>query len=345
MSIPEPAAMRLEAYTLACRALLSRYADLQQATLGHPQIKCKTCVTLFDKALRDYFAGDASDNATHAAEQLAERLMVEANSFRRRNTNAAGLFDAIIAEIDGQANAWNYALDVETFHAHSRAMALNYFQASPAPVTQQRLATHCIVRYEYAANKSERVPMAYQQAKQEIAVRFTPEHGFMDYLALPYQFLHEYTAHVYALDNDKNPLFNDGWMMYVAGAFFKKVDSPYPEQAALFFEYLLPLLKPDAQQFTYFAQDFDVWLDSTETFKRLTYDLAAFEPEPQQAKSWVNTFLLALYQEFRFGGPSSLSSLHTAVNNSSLNELGKYLWGRPKVQEYFSQYRVDTPPL
>ncbi len=349
MGIPDPFAMRLQAYTLACRALLSHYADLHRATLAHPKLTCESCIAQFDNALHAYFLGDASNDSSDAAEQLGGRLQAEADSFRRRNLPAAEVFDAVIADVKGGASAWDYKRELQTLHVQGRDMALNYFKNSPAPITQRRLETECGLGHEYISSKTKNVPMSYQTAECRITIRFAPDYGFKDYLALPYQFLHEYTAHVYAADNDRSPLFHDGWMMYAAQAFFKESDNLHPAQANIFLEYLYPQLNSDARIFTGFAQDLDAWLGRSEegtssgTFRRITYELAAFEPQFPQPANWINTFLLALYQEF--ASYENRAELIKVVHNYSVEELGRYLWRRPHVISYFSRYQPDVEEL
>lgn len=143
-----------------------------------------------------------------------------------------------------------------------------------------------------------------QELRDVILVRFTFNRDFDLYLAYPYLFMHEYVAHIFALDHG-NERFNDGWLLYAANFFLShqgwNLDLQPPlarGQIRAFDERLHGKLNPNPRRAYRFACDFDSWLNDPERFHAMTCELAAFEPRAGESPFWPGEFINCLEQEF-----------------------------------------------
>ncbi|MBV9790722.1 MAG: hypothetical protein JOZ51_21190 [Chloroflexi bacterium] len=329
MPLPERVAIKFEVYTLACRALLNRLCDLRMATQADPRLDYDTCLQRFDEALERFFMRADPADRHQAARKLAALLRVEVDLFRYNNTRVAAIFDDVIATLETQICAWSYERDLEQLHQQGRQLAQRFFAASPWPVTQLRLSSACdlIVAYGAAPVGSRgallaesfgyrAAPAAYyptywdddqERERQDVVLlRFSYEHSFGLYLAYPFLLLHEYTAHVHATDYD-NEAFNDGWLLHAAAAFLHADWNHNPErsgldldQANIFYDRLYPRLNPIPRRACRFARDFESWLPDHLRFwfSRITFELAAFQPGPDEQRYWPTQALHQLERAF-----------------------------------------------
>ncbi len=291
MSLPEPVAVKLSLYTLACRELLNRLDRLYVATQSDTRWPYGKCLQCFDEQMHHFFEHSSPKDLHQAAKQFGNLLHAEASLFPDSSQRAAAVFDDLVAAICSQAPHWHYHADLERFHAQGRELARRFFATSPWPETQRRLSRECDLAFDHGTpDDGDRVatfaepfgyraaPLAYyakyrddereQNGTDVIVVRFTFGHDFFLYLAYPFLFFHEYTAHVYATDYE-NEHFNDGWMLHAAAAFLKQEWSKAPgqfelncEQAGIFHERLLGRLEGIRCGTCRSVWRFDDWLDS-----------------------------------------------------------------------------------
>ncbi|MFQ5614578.1 MAG: hypothetical protein ACE5H9_20850, partial [Anaerolineae bacterium] len=223
MTLPEGVAIKLGIYTLACRELLNRWHKLHVATQADLRLDYGTCLQRFNEALHNFFERSSANDLPRGAGQLGDLLRAQASLFRDSNERAAAIFDEVVAAIHDRAPAWNYRADLERFHAQGRDLARRFFATSPWTETHERLGRECHLKIDYGAPaRDDRVallaepfgyraaPLAYyasyrddereQSLSNVVLARFTFGHDFALYLAYPFLFLHEYTAHVYATD-------------------------------------------------------------------------------------------------------------------------------------------------
>ena len=166
-----------------------------------------------------------------------------------------------------------------------------------------------------------------------IVVRFSFQDTFVNYLAYPFFFLHEYVSHVYAMETGST-LFADGWLLYAAHAFFKRwgvrtVPAPLAdEQVGAFTEYFLSHLVPKAHEGYHEAQMTDLWLvhwlDDADPnrFLAITWELAALVPGRDVPVSFHDRFINA-FTEWRLTHPSYLQRWLRA--SGSVAELARHL--------------------
>lgn len=125
-----------------------------------------------------------------------------------------------------------------------------------------------------------------------IMVRFSFQDKFVNYLAYPFFFLHEYVSHAYAV-NTCSELFEDGWLLFAANGFFGRQyhSALIPElkngQVDVLERYLLQHFRETAKDGYFWAKHFDSWcLDRVpECFTALTHELAALAPNPEMPHS------------------------------------------------------------
>jgi hypothetical protein len=345
MPLPERVAIKLDVYTLACRALLSRLGDLRLATQADPRLDYDTCLQRFDEVLERFFTRSTAVDRQESADQFGMLLRAEADLFRACNPDAAAIFDDLITTLQPGIFTWSHQAELERLHRQGRLLAQQFFAASSWPETHARRQRTCDLIVEYGSSATDdaidqrvepfgyrAAPAAYypcywdsdddQERHDVVLVRFSFEHSFGLYLAYPFFFLHEYTAHIHATDYD-NERFNDGWMLHAAAAFLHRAWNSYPqqldldiEQANVFYERLYPRLNPIPRRACRFARDFESWLPDhvRPWFQRITYDLAAFQPDSGEPPFWPSHVLNRLEHSFMTDRQRLLHTLETSAH-------------------------------
>lgn len=345
MPLPERVAIKFDVYTLACRALLNRLCDLRMATQADPRLDYDTCLQRFDEALERFFMRADPVDRHQAAQKLGALLRVEVDLFRYHNLRVAAIFDAVIETLETSICTWSYERDLQQLHQQGRQLAQRFFAASPWPATQSNLERNCDLIVAYGAAPADSrgallaesfgyraAPAAYypvfwdddqdRERNDVVLVRFSFEHSFGLYLAYPFLLLHEYTAHVHATDYD-NESFNDGWLLHAAASFVHRDWNHDPErsgldldQANIFYDRLYPRLNPIPRRACRFARDFESWLPDhlRPWFRRITFELAAFQPGPAQQRYWPTQALHQLERAFTTDRQRLLKALERTTN-------------------------------
>ncbi|HEX6291852.1 MAG TPA: hypothetical protein VFZ66_21890 [Herpetosiphonaceae bacterium] len=329
MPLPERVAFKLDVYTLACRVLLDRLDNLRLATQADTRLDYDTCLERFDEALERFFMRSSAVDRQHAADQFSTLLRAEVDLFRASSPRVAAIFDDTIAALHHNIGTWQHQAELERLHRQARWLSQRFFAASPWPVTQIRRQQTCALLIEYGAATADdplaqlaepfgyrAAPAAYYpcywdddrgtERSDVLLVRFSFEHTFALYLAYPFLFLHEYTAHVHATDHG-NECFNDGWMLHAAASFLHRawnsgLEQPGLdlEQANVFYDRLYPRLNPIPRRACRFARDFESWLPDhlRHWFMQISYELAAFQTSDSEQATWPTHFLNRLEHAF-----------------------------------------------
>ena len=96
------------------------------------------------------------------------------------------------------------------------------------------------------------------------------------------------------------------------------------EQATVFYDELYATLNAVPHEGCRLARDFDSWYpEGDDTFARMTYELAAFEPVGSETANWVASFLRAL----------------DAALDSERARLRAILDGQPSIRELYAAIR------
>jgi len=324
MGLPDIVALKFGAYTLACHHFTAHLSDLSAATRRDRRWTVEACCAVFDEVLTGFFKHASPANLPEAASQLAGLLRSQADLFRRNSPASAAVFDRVAAAMTAEAPGWNYATDIQRMHNLGRDLARRFYADSPYAITQERCRHECQLEFAYGLPDEEgdgllistlsfgyrAAPVTFRPQSKDIIVRFTLDDDLALYLAYPFLFLHEYTAHIYATDYG-NDRFNDGWMLHVADAFLRRrwnaadplVTAMPRQQVTIFGDHFYGIIKehePVVGRACQFAREFDGWLANYAPgrFDTMTYELAAFERSPGRGKNWPTIFLNSLEQEF-----------------------------------------------
>jgi len=339
MGLLDSVALKFSAYSLACHHFTAHLPDLDTATRDDTRLSCKQCCDLFDRVLRNFFELASLADVPEAASLLGGLLKSQADLFRRKSPISAAVFDRVVATMTADASNWNYAADVQTMHNLGRDLARHFYANSPYAITQERCCHECPLEFEYGMPDEgddwpivsalsfnyRAAPVAFHPNSGTIVVRFNFDNDLALYMAYPFLFLHEYTAHIYATDYG-NDLFNDGWMLHAADAFMRRcwnADDPMVagmsrQQVTIFdhFSRVIEERNPIVGRAHRFARDFEAWLTDCAPgqFDAMTYDLAAFGPSPTRWKGWPNVFLISLEEEFNRNRVVLLDRIKSVVN-------------------------------
>jgi hypothetical protein len=330
MALPQSVEIKLGLYTLACRKFLDCLPALNTATQVDTRVEFEACLQRFNEALQHIFERSSPKDLPSAAKQFSSLIQAQISLLSDTSPAVVTVFEDLVLKISSAADTWQYATDLEQLHLEGREIARRFFEGTVHAETQKRLTHQCqvLIRYEECARSARRnaaqqesfgfcvPPAAYHARFQDedledfffevLLVRFTFEHNFILYLAYPFLFLHEYTAHVFSTDYNGNDRFNDGWMIYAAADFLKRqyistdslrLDS---EQASVFYEHLYQTLNPIPRRACKFAERFDTWLSYhlPTRFMQITHELAAFQPQAGEKIFWPTQFINALESEF-----------------------------------------------
>lgn len=344
MGLPENIAVKLNAYTLFGRQLLAHLTALNDATRTDPRLTARDCFRRFDDSLHLLFSEASPTTLEQATDQLC--AVLEGRVALLQNPRAAAVFDQVMEAARDAAPTWDYWNDLEAFHRQGRELARYFYAPSPWPATQARLNRQARLLFCADVAQADSLlvapekPSSYhptpvsfrqwyldeetdQELEDVILVRFGFGHDFGLYLAYPYLFMHEYVAHIFALDSG-NERFNDGWLLHAADAFLAHRGwdlGLVREQIDAFHEHLYDGLNPIPRQSYCFARDFDYWLNEPQRFQAMTWELAAFEPQAGESPFWPDQVINRLEQEFDHDRPRLRQKIQAARDLRALFEM------------------------
>lgn len=322
MPLPQPVTIKFDLYTLACSQMLVQLGDLHDATQFDLRLDEATCLGVFDDALQRFFMRAAPRTLVQACDQFGALLLADMELLRAQNSQVASVFQSVVSGMQPQAVQWRGFDDVHRWHMHGRSLAQRFFTSSAWPTTQGRLTQTCLLRIDYNSNDGRigtsdmrLAPAATRSTawhnddqRSQVLVRFDFRHTFAAYLSYPLLFLHEYTAHIFAMDWE-NDIFNDGWMLYAADAFLTRAWNTdadgvglVREQVKIFQNYWYPgQLNALPLRGCNLARDLESWLSAfaPDRFAAWTFELAAFAPTTGMPAMWPTQFIFALEHAFR----------------------------------------------
>lgn len=209
-------------------------------------------------------------------------------------------------------------------------LATDYFRLSLSPPLHSRITQlrPLHVEYNFAHDSQRRgTPMSHLMVSGNptIVMRFCETLKYGDYIALPFMALHEYSAHVVATDNDYNPWFNEGWMIYAAAMYLlktwlnKRYTFPawFSDQHADVENYLYSSVADTYKPALNFARHMYHLLGS-EVFDDLTYQLAVARPTQGASAQWPTHILRAMERALKVLGHEQL---HHIITNSQTSTL------------------------
>jgi hypothetical protein len=117
-------------------------------------------------------------------------------------------------------------------------------------------------------------------------------------------FIHEYTAHIFANDHNGNEIFNDGWLLHAIDNFLRSktvlADATINAyQINVFTEHLIDGLIRSARIGRSTACSIaSLPLEDPDRFNQITYELAAFQPQLGEERTWPTDFINALGEQY-----------------------------------------------
>lgn len=225
----ELVAIKYNAFTLCYSKLLAHLDEFEKPLRHQTQLKKEDVWARFDSVLQEDIYEASPGSFEEATELMVDGLQVKRKSVATINPGVAEIIAAIIGDIEAYAPTWQYRDDVGRWQALGQELAQCFYADSPHTETQERLGRGAALDFEWIG-ETPKAPFGYREeclAKAEesvpgvIMARFSFQDRFINYLAYPFFFLHEYLSHVYAVDTSSE-LFEDGWLLYAAHVFFKR---------------------------------------------------------------------------------------------------------------------------
>ncbi|MGD9101472.1 MAG: hypothetical protein PVF45_13405 [Anaerolineae bacterium] len=280
------------AFTLAYSQLLNRLSEFKRVLspgAGPTQEQiCAGVDNVVGKLLRE----GQPRSLVEAAQHLGAGLRYERELKANRLSELAPVYDALSDAIQTAAPAWDYRQDVTYWHHLGRRLARRFYAASPHGATRYRLAQEAGLRFEWT-RRATQAPFGYREDRLRaartspagvITVRFSfseaQADNFINYLAYPFYFMHEYVSHVYTVSGESN-MFTDGWLLLAAHRFLRRLnaqsDEPFLQAEQIdALDALLPQSGLSRAGYA-LARRFQAWADAITPgcFDELTYHLTA----------------------------------------------------------------------
>ena len=280
------------AFTLAYGQLLDLVADFRRVLPPHAGVTLEQVYAGVDDVLSKLLREGQPASLDDAARHLSIGLSYERDLKADRAPQLSPVYGALSEAILAAAPTWDYRQDVERWHRLGRDLARRFYAASPRDTTRMRLAHEARLRFEWA-QEAHQAPFGYREDQLRAAetpvagtvtVRFSFSASradrFVNYLAYPFYFMHEYVSHIYAVPI-KSDMFTDGWLLFAAHRFLRRLSAHSDEQLVLPEQIdAIDAILPQggvARHGYILARRFQPWADGVtpSCFEQLTYHLAA----------------------------------------------------------------------
>jgi hypothetical protein len=360
--------VQFASYILLCRCLLDRLEELSEVLPDDDtdDLILEDFLDDFNEALSKGFEDyDESWGIVSTVEHICALIAANRLSYKTKNPAAWEIIEQILQAATETSQRrdpeWNYQQDIDELHNVAHELARRFFTSiNGSGVCQLDLQQKAGIVYLYDDSGREvdglgerpfgygASPVAYRQTyrskiwdaelEKVILVRFVSGMNFYLYLAYPFMFLHEYTAHIFANDY-KHIIFNDGWMLQAAYKFLvieqrdcdreKRAFDLSSAQTSVFGEYLRGRLNKRPQRGCRLAKFMHGLLSGKAepiNFNSITYDLCAFSAQSTDHSKWPNLFLTKLYRYSNTAGRRQY--LYEKLSSSTdLDELYSHLEG------------------
>jgi hypothetical protein len=319
-------AIKYNAFSLCYNKLLAHLGDFEKPLRGQTQLQKEDIWARFDSVLQEDIYEASPGSFEEATELMLDGLRVKRKSVATISPGVAEVIAAIIGDIEAHAPTWRYRDDVGRWQTLGQELAQCFYADSPHAETQKRLGRDVALNFEWVG-ETPRAPFGYREdclAKAEepvpgiIMVRFSFQDEFINYLAYPFFFLHEYLSHVYAVDTSSE-LFEDGWLLYAAHVFFKRralrlgIAGLADMHLLAFDECIRPNLNDTARKGFGLASLAEDWLAlklgyrvGTKCFAALSRHLAALVPG-EDVDTWFHSKFIYVLSDCRKTVPGPLS--------------------------------------
>ena len=305
----ESVAIKYGVYTLVCEQLLAHLEALRTPLRRQTQLSMEGIWARVEEALKEVLEAQPGSVA-EAAELVAFGLEGKHRALATVNRRIADVLALVADGIRDRGDTWDYRSAVERWQAIGRELAQRFYDNTPYSLTQERLTHEPTLAFEYVS-RAGKAPFGYREERWArgkepkdgiIVVRFSFSDRFLNYLAYPFFFLHEYVSHVYGADTDSE-LFEDGWLLSAANDFFRKqvILHGFPglqtEQIDVFEREILSHMRgrKKARDGYFMAHRFHTWCNAhlPGRFEAINHELAAL---PAEADFPHGDFLYALVE-------------------------------------------------
>lgn len=325
MTLPQIVETKYSTYLLFCRQMLESLPELVNVARSDAQedIAEEKYLKVFDERLVEFWNGRNYPDLQQAVQSFAGLLQTSIEVSVGREHPIYQVFQRLISNSLAQVNNWNYLQEIKQHHQQGRALAQKFFTICSPVSFGEKLKCNAELELEYgnsstAGDKpSVDLNLGYRAApigthhikgnngaqRPRIILRVSYDNDFKLYLCYPFLFLHEYTSHIFGNDF-KNAKFNDGWMLFAASDFLNndRLDAPdnHPltlDQVEIFREHFYQSIGPICKKG--FGTAFRLWgwlsrNSSSISFQSITCELASFEPQSGEKRSWPTQFINAL---------------------------------------------------
>jgi len=213
------------AYLLVCGGLQEILEDLW--TLGRESedshVDVPSLVGFFEERIRGFFKNWEEPNGHDAAVWLSVAIGEIASLARLMNPQAGTIWDGYGAALTQKIPKWDFGSHIKELHTIARDLSREFF--SDCTLLADRLDITCPCEITCLEFDEGRPPMLFSPPDNLIEALFVfngREPHFLWYAALPFRFIHEYTAHIFPIDT-RYQLFSDGWMLVAASRFLEKL--------------------------------------------------------------------------------------------------------------------------
>ncbi len=314
----ELVAIKYNTFTLCYSKLLAHLDEFEKPLRHQTQLKKEDVWARFDSVLQEDIYEASPGSFEEATELMVDGLQVKRKSVATINPGVAEIIAAIIGDIEAHAPTWQYQDDVGRWQALGQELAQRFYADSPHTETQERLGRDMALDFEWAG-ETPKAPFGYREdclAKAEesvpgiIMVRFSFYDRFINYLAYPFFFLHEYVSHAYAVDT-RSELLEDGWLLFAAHVFFKRralnldIAGLADDHLLAFGERIRPHLNDTSSKGFGLASLAEDWLtlklgyqEGTEHFAALSRHLAALVPS-EDVDTWFHSNFIYAFSDCR----------------------------------------------
>jgi hypothetical protein len=350
LSIPEVAHLPLTLTTQAHHQLMVGLPRLREAVQGTPYSESE-CVAKFDDILQEMVSQARPDTPAGAVELLSTFLDPYLLTLRMRGGgDIAAFFSDLVEAVARDLPSWDLEAVLRSTHDLGRRLATRMFANSGSALTQGRLGLVCDVNVAYQSSHGTRRSRLGSSALTDersfmgvtgmlpgaeggtlsplLTIRMSHGPTFNRFVHLPFQFVHEYTAHVFATGDSE--LFNDGWMIHAAVVHLHDMWHEDPagcgltqRQGTECGEYVRPVLSPFGydgyQASTLLHGSLSLSDEGRPAYWRLLHDLASLDGR----NGVSHTRCVHLLQRAFDATPQRLRDL--LLNGCSLTELLKAL--------------------
>ncbi len=226
--IQKPFAEALECYLTASKLLCA-----ESLTLGNNPPAYAECVSAVGIVLSEMLNRGGGCSWTQSCDYIHAKM--SGVNVELRSNDAKVVAKRVVASLmKAKKNGpQGWIKEFDQLHQQGRDAAKMFFFGCTGSELQARLKIECDVVVDMCPNPGVHYPphlntggnaaMGHllDSGRHVITVRVPKTWPLALYYCLPMLFKHEYASHVFAFDDNKSPIFNDGWLFLMTCRFMK----------------------------------------------------------------------------------------------------------------------------